>query len=94
MTIMSRRALLANILPGAVAAAGIASVGLSLMPNAASAMTAGVPNPDRTKPEDLVEKAQFVVHPNHWRRGRRVYRHGGRRWVCWWHRGRQVCGWR
>ncbi|HEY0219847.1 MAG TPA: hypothetical protein VGC26_08815 [Afipia sp.] len=92
MTVMSRRALLANILPGAVAAAGIASVGLSLIPSAASAMPVDVPNPGQTKPDDLVEKAQFVVHSH--RRGRYGRRHGGRRWVCWWQRGRQICGWR
>lgn len=33
-----------------------------------------------------VEKAQVVVVGP--RRRRR------RRWVCWWHRGRRVCGWR
>lgn len=92
MTVMSRRALLANILPGAVAAAGVATVGLSLMPKAASAMPVGIPNPDQMKPDDLVEKTQFVVHSH--RRGRHGHRHGGRRWSCWWHRGRQICGWR
>lgn len=92
MTVMSRRALLANILPGAVAAAGVATAGLSLMPSAASAMPVGVPNLDQMKPDDLVEKAQFVIHSN--RGPRRGYRHGGRRWVCWWDRGRQRCGWR
>jgi hypothetical protein len=36
--------------------------------------------------DDFVEKAQtVVVHSGRRRR---------RRWVCWWHRGRRVCGWR
>ncbi len=91
MTVMSRRALLANILPGAIAAAGVATVGLSLMPNAVSAMPAGVPNPDQMKPDSLVQKTQWHYHG--WHRGP-VHRRGRRRWVCWWHRGRQVCGWR
>jgi hypothetical protein len=42
-------------------------------------------------------EAQVVVvggsrnwrHPRHHHR-----RHRHRRWVCWWHRGRRVCGWR
>jgi hypothetical protein len=33
-----------------------------------------------------------------YRRGRRVsrrvYRRARRRWICWWRRGRRVCGWR
>jgi len=36
--------------------------------------------------DGFVEKAQVVVVGPH-RRPRR-------RWVCWWHRGRRVCGWR
>jgi hypothetical protein len=44
---------------------------------------------NRLEVDNLVEKAQVVVvHPGR-RRGRR-----GRRWVCWWHRGRRHCGWR
>jgi hypothetical protein len=36
--------------------------------------------------DDFVEKAQaVVVRPARPRR---------RRWVCWWHRGRRICGWR
>ncbi|MBN9276988.1 MAG: hypothetical protein J0I57_05060 [Hyphomicrobium sp.] len=34
----------------------------------------------------IIDKAQVVVVGP--RRRRR------RRWVCWWHRGRRVCGWR
>lgn len=89
MTVMSRRALLANLLPGAVAVAGIATVGLSLMPDEASAMPALSPSPDQAKPDDLVEKVQWGYRHHGWRRGPRH-----RRWVCWWHRGRRICGWR
>ncbi|HUO54287.1 MAG TPA: hypothetical protein VMU18_06085 [Rhodoblastus sp.] len=38
-----------------------------------------------SRPEALVEKTRTVVVT---RRPRR------RRWVCWWRRGRRVCGWR
>jgi hypothetical protein len=41
---------------------------------------------------DLLEKAQFHHHhrhPHHRRLSRRP-----RRWVCHWHRGRRICGWR
>ena len=90
MTVMSRRTLLANLLPGAIAVAGVATVGLSLLPEEASAMPASGLKPDQVKPDDLIEKVQWH-HPHHggWRRGPRH-----RRWVCWWHRGRRICGWR
>lgn len=102
MTDMSRRTLLANILPGAVAVAGAATVGLSLTSRAASAMPAGMPKLDPAKLDDLVEKAQVViVHPPHRPHPHRPHPHRPpprhrhkRRWVCWWERGRQVCGWR
>jgi hypothetical protein len=48
------------------------------------AMTKG----HHVKVDDLVKAQVVVVHPGR-RRGRR-----GRRWVCWWHRGRRRCGWR
>jgi hypothetical protein len=41
-------------------------------------------------------EAQVVVtgprHRPQWHH--RHTRHRPRRWVCWWHRGRRVCGWR
>lgn len=37
-------------------------------------------------PESLIEPAQVVVVGPRRRRGRR--------WRCWWRRGRRVCGWR
>lgn len=36
--------------------------------------------------DPMIQKAQVVVRTR--RRRRR------RRWVCWWRRGRRVCGWR
>ena len=38
--------------------------------------------------KDLADKTPDLAEDAGWRRGRR------RRWVCWWSRGRRVCGWR
>jgi hypothetical protein len=86
MTGISRRTLLRDIFPGAVVTVvgvtAIAAAGVSLVPKAAEALPVTADGLNALKPTtDLIEKAQ-------WRRGRR------RRWVCWWHRGRRVCGWR
>lgn len=80
MDALDRRKLIGALLCGAAGAAGLA-----LIPGAAEAM----PFNSRValNPDDLIEKAQVVVVGPH-RRPRR------RRWVCWWHRGRRVCGWR
>ena len=61
-----------------------AVAGLALTPGAVKAM----PFDERVadNPDDLIEKAQVVVSSSRRRRHRR--------WVCWWHRGRRVCGWR
>jgi hypothetical protein len=90
MAAMSRRAILTNVLPGAVVAiAGVGTIGWAVAPEVADAMPLAVAKGNHFKVDDLVEKAQVVVvHPGR-RRGRR-----GRRWVCWWHRGRRRCGWR
>jgi len=90
MAAMSRRAILTNILPGAVVAvAGVGTIGWAVAPEVADAMPLAIAKGNNFKVDDLVEKAQVVVvHPSR-RRGRR-----GRRWVCWWHRGRRRCGWR
>jgi hypothetical protein len=41
----------------------------------------------------MVQKAQVVVvAPGRGRR--RWHRNRRQRWVCWWHRGRRICGWR
>jgi hypothetical protein len=89
MDAMSRRAMLTNVLPGAVVAiAGVGTLGWAVVPEVADAMPLAVAKGNLVKVDDLAVKAQVVVHPSR-RRGRR-----GRRWVCWWHRGRRRCGWR
>lgn len=90
MATMSRRAILTHILPGAaVAVAGVGTIGWAVAPDAADAMPLAIARGNRLEVDNLLEKAQVVVvHPGR-RRGRR-----GRRWVCWWHRGRRHCGWR
>lgn len=89
MDTMSRRAMLTNVLPGAVVAiAGVGTLGWTVAPEVADAMPLAMAKGNHVKVDDLVVKAQVVVHSSR-RRGRR-----GRRWVCWWHRGRRRCGWR
>jgi len=66
---------------GSILFGGVAAAGLALTPGAIHAMPL-----DETlahEPIAPIEKAQVVVVG-----GRR------RRWVCWWNRGRRVCGWR
>ncbi len=79
MTIIDRRKFVVAALCGA-------GVGLALAPDAAGALTLGAGETGRLVDPltDEVHRAQVVVVP---RRRRR-------RWVCWWHRGRRVCGWR
>ena len=95
MAAIDRRALLRDFLPGAVVTVAgvtaIATVGLSLVPsNPAQAMPLTIDKINALRGGDLAEKAQVViVGPGHRRRRRRH-----RRWVCWWRRGRRVCGWR
>ena len=94
MVTMSRRAMLTNILPGAViAVAGVGAIGWAVAPEAADAMPLAIVKGNHFEVDDLAVKAQVVVvHP-----GRHRHRHRGRRrqrWVCWWHRGRRRCGWR
>ena len=75
---IDRRGMLGVILFG-----GVAATGLALTPGAIQAMPL-----DDTLARGLIEpieKAQAVVVGG----GRRR-----RRWVCWWNRGRRVCGWR
>ena len=93
MTAVDRRTVLRSILPGAVVAvAGVAAIGLTVNSAEALPLAAGKINPLKDLPdESLIEKAQVVI-VDPWRRRRRW--RGGRRWVCWWRRGRRVCGWR
>ena len=88
MTTMSRRTMIIDILPGAfVAIGGIGATGWAVAPEVANAVPLAVAKGARIQVPDVVEKAQaVVVGPRRRRRGRR--------WVCWWRRGRRVCGWR
>lgn len=85
---ISRRTMLADILPGAaVTVAGVTMIGWFIAPGTADAIQIGVPKINKTETDELVQRAQaVVVGPRRRRRGRR--------WICWWHRGRRVCGWR
>ena len=79
MAVVDRRKFVLAALCGAGAA-------LALAPSAAAALPLGAGEAGRLVDplEDEVKPAQVVVAP---RRRRR-------RWVCWWHRGRRICGWR
>jgi hypothetical protein len=100
MTAISRRNLLTHMLPGAaVAAAGVATIGWTIAPESADALPLGIARASRVEVDDLVEKTQMGPPPRpHPRPPHRPPhhspRHRHRRWVCWWHRGRRVCGWR
>jgi hypothetical protein len=91
MVAMSRRAMLTNILPGAViAVAGVGAIGWAVAPEAADAVPLAIAKGNNFfKVDDLAVKAQVVIVNPSRRRGRRR-----QRWVCWWHRGRRHCGWR
>ena len=82
---IDRRSVL-NILCGGA----IAAVGLAVMPKAAQSLPLGSVKAGVVKPEDLVEEARVTVHVH----PRRRHRRRNKRWRCWWHRGRRVCGWR
>jgi hypothetical protein len=84
MTEIDRR----SVLTGIICGAAIATVGLTTMPQAAKSLPLGTVKAGVVQPERLVEEARVTVHV-HPRR-----RHRNRRWRCWRHRGRRVCGWR
>jgi hypothetical protein len=83
MDAIDRRGVLTGILCGAA----VTAIGLSIIPKSAEAMPLGAAK-DVARPGRLAEEARVTVHV-HPRR-----RHRNRRWRCWWHRGRRVCGWR
>jgi hypothetical protein len=87
MNQLNRRALVRGILCGAA----VVGVGLALPSGAAEAMPvdASLAN----APEGLIEDVQWGPPPRHWH-GNNWHGRRGRRWVCWWNRGRRVCGWR
>ena len=82
---IDRRCVLTGILCGAA----VAAVGLTVMPEAAKSLPLATLKAGAVKPQDLVEQARVTVRVN----TRRRHRHRNRRWNCWWHRGRRVCGW-
>ena len=76
-----------SVLTGIFFGAAVATVGLTSSPKAAKSLPLGAIKAGAVKSKDLVEEARVTVHV-HPRRRR------NRRWRCWWHRGRRVCGWR
>lgn len=83
---IDRRNFLRSAMCGAAAATAVAAGSTFLMSTAAKATPLTL---DKALPGamgGLAQQAQVVVVPP--RRRRR------RRWVCWWRRGRRVCGWR
>jgi hypothetical protein len=90
MNCIDRRGLLMLML----GAASAATIGSSLVVQLAQAAPLP-PRAGRSEDSDSVlQQAQFGPPPRH-RRRRRGWGFGPRRrWHCWWHRGRRVCGWR
>ena len=84
---MNRRAMLTDVLAGAaVAAVGVTVIGWAAAPGVAEAAPISLAKPPGAESDELLERARVVVvGPGRRRR---------RRWVCWWRRGRRVCGWR
>lgn len=73
-----------GLMRGLMVATAAAAAGVAFGTSASEAMPldARIATPS----DELIQKAQVVVVAP--RRRRR------RRWVCWWNRGRRVCGWR
>ena len=79
-----------SLLTGIICSAAVATVGLTILPKAAKSLPLGAIKAGAVKSEDLIEEARVTVHVH----PRRHNRRRNRRWRCWWHRGRRVCGWR
>lgn len=91
MQCIDRRGLL-TLMSGAAAAATIAS-SLTLQVAEAAPLALGAGGSEAT--DEVLQQAQFGPPPPHRKRRRRGWGFGPRRrWACWWHRGRRVCGWR
>jgi hypothetical protein len=87
MNEIDRRSVLRDVLGGAlVVTAAVATGGLALSPDEVEAVPLATEMPWAS--EWATDRAQVVVGPRRRRWGRR------RHWVCWWSRGRRVCGWR
>ena len=87
-----------SALRGLVCVAVAAGFSATLLPNTVEAMPLALEKDLGSKADDLKQKDQAVVgrpprrplaRPRPRPRPRRR-----RRWVCRWHRGRRVCGWR
>jgi hypothetical protein len=78
MDVLDRRRLFRHLVCAGAAAAAVAVLG-SVAAEAMPLPAEGVARPDAP-----IAKAQVVV----------VAPRRRRRWVCWWRRGRRVCGWR
>ena len=82
MTEIHRRSALMGLWRGAA----VVAAGVAVMPGSTAAMElASGGAAEVLKTRDFYARAQVVVVGPRPRR---------RRWVCWWHRGRRVCGWR
>ena len=81
METVDRRSAIRAILRGAA----IGTVAFALIPSAVEAVPLALEKNLAAEVDSLIEEAQVVVvNP----------RRRGRRWACWWRRGRRVCGWR
>jgi len=76
-----------GVLTGILCGAAVATLGLAAMPKVAKSLPLGDIKSGVAKPQALIEEARVTVHVH-------PRRHRHRRWRCWWHRGRRVCGWR
>lgn len=92
MSLHSRRALL-GLAKGAVALAAVGAVGMRAIETAEAMPIAPAPELDRIPSSPVVEAQWGPPHSPGWHHHHRSRRRG-RRWVCWWHRGRRHCGWR
>ena len=92
-----------NVLRGILCAAVAAGVGANSFPSTTEAMPLALEKDLGSKVDDLKVKTQAVpsrppgrpaARPPRRPPPRRPHHRRRRRWVCWWHRGRRVCGWR
>jgi hypothetical protein len=96
MDAIDRRSAL-QILACGVVAAGL---GTSLLPEMAEATPLAMQKDPGKNTGDFRQEAQADVRrpphrpPSHRPPPPHRHRRRRRRWVCWWHRGRRVCGWR
>jgi len=83
MTAIDRRRVLSG--------AAVAALGCTLIPSVTQSAPLTIGKGLAGNAEGLVEKTQWGPPPRHPHLNQRW---GRRRWRCWWHRGRRVCGWR